>query len=106
MGITEPGQMQRSIPEERKWVLLEGLIKTLSTGRKLIVVALPAKDDVALNNRECDLRLEQIAQRIDVWFIDLQPALRRSDFLVRDSHWNVAGHKAVAAYLAKTLPLR
>ncbi len=95
-----------AVPMETKWALLERLIGTVAQGRKLVVVALPTKEDVATNNTDFSIRLERLARRVGVKFIGLQPALQVQHFFMRDIHWNVAGHQAVASYLSLALAPR
>jgi lysophospholipase L1-like esterase len=89
------------MPEEIKWRVLERWVAALAQGRDLLLVACPERVDVQSGNREITGRLDAIAKRHMVRFVNLQDVLSTEEFL--EIHWNAHGHKVVAETLASVL---
>jgi len=96
-------QWSTAIPEDVKWKALEGLIATFAQGKKLVLVALPAREHVKSGDTDFSVRLQGLAERVGVQFVNLQLVLRPEHFYENDIHWNAAGHKAVASYLTSKI---
>ena len=96
-------EWRRRVPEADEWRVMDHLLTGFAPGRRLVIVAIPSLEDVASGNRTFATRLGEIAARLGVPFIDLQPDLRPDDYLESDHHWNAAGHAAVAHRLASAV---
>ena len=106
-GTSYHEDWRRRVPEPIEWQVMENLLAGFAPGRRLIVVAVPSQGDVVSGDRTFATRLGEIAARIGVPFVDLQPDFRAEDYLESDHHWNAAGHTVAARRLAAAiLPLR
>jgi hypothetical protein len=102
-GAEYVAAQENALPLEMKWAVLERLLSEIAVGRRLTVVALPTREDVRDGRDGFSRRLEAIAARLGVDFVDLQPVLRPGHFFRRDFHWNAAGHEAVGVHLAAVI---
>jgi hypothetical protein len=90
-----------TLPEAAQWTVLADRLADLGADRKLVVVAIPTREQVADGDTAFARRLGRVAERIGCRLIDLQPVLRSGHFFARhDFHWNPVGHRVVADRLA------
>jgi len=95
--------LKRAVPESVKWRIFETLVTSLAKNREFFLVALPTRGDVTSNRWDFTLRLRDLADRLDIEFVNLQVALRPEHFYEKDIHWNPRGHRAVACYLSSMI---
>jgi GDSL-like lipase/acylhydrolase family protein len=86
------------VPEAVKWKVLERWVGIIAQNQRLVLVSCPTREAVIAGRTAFSDHLAEIARRVGIPFVDLQPVLRADDFFV--IHWNAAGHRVVAHTLA------
>ncbi len=94
---------RNAVPLDSKWQIFEKLLKRLADGRRVVVVALPPKENVVSGDYEFSTSLAAVSRRLDLGFINLVGVLRPEHFYEVDIHWNVHGHRVVAEHLSQVV---
>ncbi len=67
------------------------------------IVYIPPRSFYTTNKPDISLKLVgEVTSKLGLRFIDLSPVLSLQDYYQLDPHWNAAGHKKAAIYIANT----